>query len=143
MADQATTITADNSNSIKNNTQEIDVREALDILAARSHHDHDHDHHHPASCHHVPTKDAVHWGQRIPLGGEQEAADNDDKNIQDGDSSLKAEAIEQQRERIETERAERRIAVEQQLNSMSVLELLQVVMSAQEERVMTYRKYDE
>ena len=128
MVDQATTT----SNSSATSTKEIDVREALDILAARScHHDHHHNHNHHSACHHVPNKDAVHWGQRIPLGRGQEAANNDDGDkILDSDQSHLNETIEQQKERIETERAKRRIAVEQQLNSMTVLELLQVVMSA-------------
>ena len=132
-----------NNNKQRMSAQGIDVREALEILAARSSRTHDHsrasDHHHSAACgcHHggIPTEDAVHWGQRISLGGEQDAKDEEE-------AMAVSLSIEEQKERIAKERAERRIDVEQKLASMTVLELLQCVMGAQEERVATYRNYN-
>ena len=130
------------ANNQKTRAQGIDVRKALEILAARSC---SHDHHNHAAPHNnhstgcidiLPTEDAVQWGQRISLGGPQ---DTDDEEKETMAASI---SIEEQKERIAKERAERQIVMEQKLASMSVVELLQCVMNAQEERVATYRNYN-
>jgi len=122
------------------------VREALHILAARpSSHEHGHHEHERAppdadasslvACHDqgAPTKDAVNWGQRISLGS------NDDE---DDTGETAAASLEDQKEKLEQERAKRRAVIEEKLASLSVEELLQCIMNSQEQRVVTYRAFD-
>jgi len=140
------------TNSNSNSKQGIDIREALEILALRNpddhDHSHDHRHHHQphssslSACHEAPTKDAVHWGQRIELGesSSEDNNNNDDDNVGSHEETMAN--IEKQKDRIEKERADRRAVIEETLASMSVIELLECVMNSQEERVKTYRNYD-
>ena len=131
------------------------MREALNILAARSshHHEHhDHEHKHDtaeakssACCHGAPTEDAVHWGQRIQLGPPDDGDDDHGEGAPRttaGEESAAATSIAEQKERLEKESAKRRVEIEEKLALLSVAELLHCIMSTQERRVATYRAYD-
>jgi len=110
----------------------IDIRQALEILAARSEKE-PHSHAQKDSCHRGNApKEAAQWGQRIDLGGTEtkdEAANT-------------VESIEDQRAKLEEDRAKRQVEIEKKLESMTDKDLLSYVINSQQNRVATYRTYD-
>lgn len=107
----------------------IDIRQALEILSLRSSEPHTHsptENGDRAGCHHSAPKEASQWGQQIDLGGED----------------ITDESVEARREKLEIERAKRRIEIEEKLNSMSVKDLIGCVINSQHQRVVSYRTYD-
>jgi hypothetical protein len=137
-------------------TMGIDIRKALEILSARSqvsHHHHHHHHHNPS----VGTGDSQQQQQQQCCGGDT-VPDNTigmgqtidllaPATTKDNESSTSSriddqEVLEEQRKLLEEERRKRRLEIQNELNAMSVRELLQQVMKAQQGRVATYRDYE-
>jgi hypothetical protein len=109
----------------------IDINQALDILAQRTSEPNTHSHPENGDgvgCHHNAPELASEWGQRLDLGG--------------GDDDTSDESVEARRHKLEAERAERRVQIEDALNSMAVKDLLGCVINSQQERVVCYRTYD-
>jgi hypothetical protein len=142
-------------------TMGIDIRKALEILSARSqvsHHHHHHHHHHNPS---VGTGDSqqqqqqqqccggdtvpdntIGMGQTIDLLARATTKDKKSKESSTSSSIDDQEVLEEQRKLLEEERRKRRLEIQNELNAMSVRELLQQVMKAQQGRVATYRDYE-
>jgi hypothetical protein len=109
----------------------IDIRQALDILSQRSSEPAKEENSSIPSCgcHQNVHKDAHQWGQRIDIGG--------------GDTDVTKESeMETDVAKVQMERAERRVQIEECFSSMSVKDLIGCVISSQRERVATYRTYD-
>lgn len=132
------TITANSNDATPaSNTQGIDIRQAMEILASRTSHDHDHDHshssdEHQAGCQQSATDDAKNLGQTIDLATGETTAD----------PATIAMSMEEQKKQLDQDRKIREEQIRAHLQTMSVKDLLQAVMEAQKERVATYRTYD-
>jgi hypothetical protein len=115
------------------NNQGIDIRQALDILASRTSHDHSHSHSEgQAGCQQSATDESSAMGQTIDLASGETAPD----------PTTMAEAMEEQKQKLDQDRKAREEQIRSHLQTMSVKDLLQAVMEAQRERVATYRAYD-
>lgn len=113
--------------------QGIDIRQALDILASRTSHEHSHSHSEgQAGCEQSATDESSAMGQTIDLASGETAPD----------PTTVAEAMEEQKQKLDQDRKAREEQIRAHLQSMSVKDLLQAVMEAQRERVATYRAYD-
>jgi hypothetical protein len=124
------------------NQQGIDIRVAMEILSERSGEEHSHSEHGGPGCHHhAPKGTETMMGQTIdmneseekPASNMEEGDDDDDKNDED---------VKAQQEQLDKDRAKRKIEIEEQLQSMTLKELLHTVMDAQQNRVSTYRDYE-
>lgn len=121
--------------------QGIDIRDALAILSERSGEEHSHSENGGPGCHHHAPKGTETMGQTInmneseekPASQMEESNDDNDNNDQD---------VQAQQEQLDKDRAKRRIEIEEQLQSMTLKELLHAVMDAQQSRVATYRDYE-
>ena len=114
----------------------IDIRKALDILSARSAQPDSEHHTHTDGCCHthpdeVPTN-AKSMGQTIDMLRENHA-EVDEKAVEE------AEALQK---RVQEEREKRKLEMEQKIRSMSVKELIQCILEAQEQRVRAYTVYN-
>lgn len=128
------------------NDEGIDIRQALEILSARSTSGDDHHHHHHPSaaaaaaggCSHIHPQEvpanAKSMGQTIDLLREN--------NITDSAVVQQAQEAEALQNKVQEERAQRKQELEQKIQSMTVKELLQSVLEAQQERVRTYGLYN-
>jgi hypothetical protein len=123
--------------------QGIDIRDALEILSARSSEEHSHGHSENGEpgCHHHAPKDSKTMGQTLDMNEVEKQPEsmmeesNDDNDNSDQD-------VQAQQQQLDEERAKRRIEIEAQLQTMTLKELLHAVMDAQEKRVATYRDYE-
>jgi hypothetical protein len=115
-------------------SQGIDVTKAFDILAARSAE-------HPSTkqtmecpgCHSEVQEKFMHRGQRIDMNANDEnspSVSGEDRLLQ-----LKSELNEG--------RAKRKLIIDAKVKGMSVKEVLDVFMKLQEQRVETYRNFDQ
>jgi Tfp pilus assembly major pilin PilA len=121
--------------------QGIDIRDALEILSARSSEEHSHSENGEPGCHHHAPKDANTMGQTLDMNEtENQPASIMDESNDDNDNSDQDVQVQQQQ--LDEERAKRRIEIEAQLQSMTLKELLHAVMDAQQKRVATYRDYE-
>jgi len=126
-----------NHTSAKN--KGIDFRQALEILASRSAQGHHHHHSHDACCHHYSREappNARTMGQRIDL------LPDDTSSTTTTTTTANDKNAEELQNQVQEERARRKNEIDKALQSMSVRELLQSVMEAQQRRVETYRNYD-
>lgn len=107
----------------------IDIHKALEILSLRSSHDESVDHqNHSHDCQHHTPEGGEEMGQTIDLV--QEEVDSISKSLEERRKSLRED------------HAKRGEEIRSKLETMSVSELLNKVMEAQEDRVATYREYD-
>lgn len=114
--------------------QGIDIRQALDILSARSSHDHSHSHSgEQAGCQSSATEESKTMGQMIDLSASGKSP---------SDPKAVAKSMEEQKQQLDHERKTREEQIRAELQTMTVKDLLQAVMEAQRERVATYRAYD-
>ena len=114
--------------------QGIDIRQALDILSARTSHDHSHSHSdEQAGCQQSATNESKAMGQTIDLNSPEEATP---------DPEAVAKSMEEEKQKLDRDRKTREEQIRAHLQTMSVKDLLQAVMEAQRERVATYRAYD-
>jgi DNA repair REX1-B len=141
------------------NQSGIDIRKAIQILAARgsSRDDekinrHQHQHHTVqdscgCDCQNSPFSIAqsmqnnATMGQVIDLFG-----GNSEEDVCSATASSAATAAttpEEEKEMMKKRRQERHVEMQEQLQNMTLTELLQTVLQAQEERVATYRRYDD
>lgn len=104
----------------------IDFREALQILSDRLSQPNDHNHE-------SPPPNGVSTGQTIDLTGGTKQEEKESEPTED---------IERQRQKLQEERTQREVKIRQEMESMTVLQLLNTLMKAQSERVSTYREYD-
>lgn len=115
--------------------QGIDIRQALDILSARTSHDHSHSHSDKQDgCQKSATIESNAMGQTIDLNAPEEATIADPEAV--------AKSMEEEKKKLERDRKTREEQIRAHLQTMSVKDLLQAVMEAQKERVATYRAYD-
>jgi hypothetical protein len=111
-------------------SQGIDVRLALEILSLRSPENHDHGDEADA-CRHHASSETQSLGQVINI------APSEDISIQEETKDL----IEQQN-LLKEEREKRRSELRVKLESMSLDDLLQTVLEAQQQRVKAYHSFD-
>jgi hypothetical protein len=133
-------------------TMGIDIHKALEILSARSQVSHHHHHHHDPSvgtgdsqqqqcCGSTTISDnTIGMGQTIDLLAPTTSKDK--KSDESSSTTDDQELLEEQRKLLEEERRKRRLEIQNELNAMSMRELLQQVMKAQQGRVATYRDYE-
>jgi hypothetical protein len=112
----------------------INIRQALDILSARTSHDHSHSHSDAqAGCQQNATDESKAMGQTIDLNAPERATP---------DPETIAKSMEEERKKLDRDRKTREEQIRAHLQTMSVKDLLQAVIEAQRERVATYRTYD-
>lgn len=116
------------TSSSSSQQQGIDFRDAVAILSARSPHSsssHEH-HHHPTECHHAPISiDMKRMGQVIEVSTDPSSTNNDTKKA------------------LEEEQRVHQKKLHTTMSTMSVRELLQTVLEAQQQRVESYRTYNQ
>lgn len=124
------------------NQQGIDIRVAMDILSERSGEEHSHTSENGGpGCHHHAPKGVETMGQTIDMNeSEEKPASKMDESNDDDDKT--DEDVKAQQEQLDKDRAKRRIEIQEQLQSMTLKELLHAVMDAQQNRVSTYRDYE-
>jgi hypothetical protein len=130
-----------------NSQQGIDIRVAMEILSERSGEEHSHSHsEHGAGqgCHHhAPKGTETMMGQTIDMNESEEEKPSSamDESNDDGDDR-NDEDVKAQQEQLDKDRAKRKVEIQEQLQSMTLKELLHAVMDAQQNRVSTYRDYE-
>jgi hypothetical protein len=127
-----------------NSQQGIDIRVAMEILSERSGEEHSHSH--SDGCHHhAPKGTETMMGQTINMNESEEkkpaSSAMDESNDDDGDDR-NDEDVKAQQEQLDKDRAKRKVEIQEQLQSMTLKELLHAVMDAQQNRVSTYRDYE-
>jgi hypothetical protein len=113
----------------------IDIHQALSILSDRSNpENHSSSHDKDGGCCHGASapQNAKQMGQTIDLMAE----------TKNKEAEISGEEREKEEQRIKEERAKRRWEIHEELNSMTVQELLQAVFKAQQDRVATYKDYE-
>ena len=115
----------------------IDIHKALSILSDRANPDNDggsdSKHSHENCCHGSKApENAKEMGQTIDLMGSGSAEK----------VAISEEERQKEELRIKEERAKRREEILKQLNSMKVGDLLRAVLTAQQDRVATYKDYE-
>jgi hypothetical protein len=118
----------------------IDIQEALSILSARNsedHHSHSHTHDNndqASCCHGAPAPEsAKSMGQTIDLTA---------PNSQQPPDPQEESNNKEQQEKLEHERQKIRQEIQLALESLAVKDLLQAVLTAQQDRVAAYRDYE-
>ena len=120
----------------------IDIRQALEILSSRTPHSHnDHDHAHGKSCcgggADKPLPAALkNMGQTIDLFAPTTASSIDSSQAQSSSQTVSNNDA-------PIDPAERRQKIRDTLRNLPLVALLKMVLTAQEDRVRTYRLYDE
>jgi hypothetical protein len=121
--------------------QGIDIRVAMEILSERSGEEHSHSEHGGPGCHHHAPKGTETMGQTIDMNeSEEKPASKMDESNDDDDNN--DEDVKAQQVQLDKDRAKRKIEIQEQLQSMTLKELLHAVMDAQQNRVSTYRDYE-
>jgi hypothetical protein len=121
---------ADN-NTASSSSKGIDIRQALEILSARGDHT-------------GPIRDGPRCGccEKPPnfasLGQTIQLIDSENNG-----STTDLQEIEDLRNKVSEERAKRRNEMEEKLSSLNKEELMKCFFEAQEQRVKTYRLYDQ
>lgn len=111
--------------------QAIDIQEALTILSARTE-DPNHTHGHEGCCHGTPApEDAKGMGQTIDMTAPTPTT-----------PATEEFPNEEEQKKLQEERAKRRQEIHDEMERMTVRELLQAVMKAQQDRVAAYRDYE-
>ena len=144
LEDEMSSSTPSLPSSNDNENGGIDIYQALDILSQRQPH-HSHQQRTTTATTTSTTTsehgDACH--NHIPNGG-KDMGQNIHWMQMEGETTEDIVAtMEQQRRLIDQERQSRLVAIQTQLESMSVSELVAAVLEAQMGRVETYREYDE
>jgi DNA repair REX1-B len=142
----------------RQNQSGIDIRQALEILAARGsdgekksnvdstatghHHDAEHD---CCGCQNSPfsaqaLQNNATMGQVIDILGDDKGAEDDSAF---SSTAAAVATLEEEKEMMEKRRQHRQTEMHEQLQTMTLQELLHTVLQAQEERVATYRRYDD
>jgi hypothetical protein len=139
----------------------IDIRDALAILSARKPHDHDHhDHHHhdhhPGIGHDddlVPREELRGMGQVIDMNATTtttRTGDDDgsgggilDCEDEDGQPSSVEEEQRRRHRELDVARSRRTKEIRDEIHSMDTFGLIRTIFDAQQNRVMTYRTYDD
>jgi hypothetical protein len=112
----------------------IDVRLALEILSARASSEEEHQENHHA-CQHADISEVTKgMGQVIEL----DKSNGDD----DSDPTTTIADFDDRQKQLQAERDERRAAIQEKLQSMTITDLLGTVLEMQQQRVQTYRTYD-
>ena len=95
-------------------------------------------------CHGMTVPEHVKtMGQTIDLFAmEPSPYDNDDDDDKKEPSIERKQKQQQQQQQLEEERAKRRQKLQAELESMTIIELLQAVFRAQQDRVATYKEYE-
>mmetsp|Transcript_28780 Transcript_28780/g.44238 ORF Transcript_28780/g.44238 Transcript_28780/m.44238 type:complete len:264 (+) Transcript_28780:105-896(+) len=116
-------------------TTGIHIQDALDILTARS------------SCHHHDKEgEQKHSGggcgcnHSIPKGGESMGQSID---MLPQSQTEQQQTLEEKKQLLEQERLERSSKIKEELQNMTCVELIKTVLQAQEDRVVTYRQFEE
>jgi len=123
----------------------IDFRQALTILADRSScEEHDHD---KKGCHTHQTKELRSMGQTIDLleNSVRTATTNNNNNEITGSTTTTTTTCDeatQKKQQQEEARQKRMQEMDAKLQTMTVKELLQLVMKTQQQRVETYQIYN-
>eukprot|EP00584_Thalassiosira_punctigera_P019321 CAMPEP_0172552404 /NCGR_PEP_ID=MMETSP1067-20121228/44776_1 /TAXON_ID=265564 ORGANISM="Thalassiosira punctigera, Strain Tpunct2005C2" /NCGR_SAMPLE_ID=MMETSP1067 /ASSEMBLY_ACC=CAM_ASM_000444 /LENGTH=231 /DNA_ID=CAMNT_0013340383 /DNA_START=55 /DNA_END=746 /DNA_ORIENTATION=- len=124
----------------------IDIRDALSILSARAKDGGGGERHH----HDVVTDEMKRMGQTIDVAppNDDGGGGGEEGGVPENESppSVEEEKEEVERRRREVARSERermREEMREELRSMGVSELLRTIFMAQQERVATYREYEE
>jgi hypothetical protein len=115
--------------------QGIDIRQALDILSARTSHDHSHSHSNVQDgCQQCATDESKTMGQTIDLNALAVPAATDPEVV--------AKSMKEEKQQLHRVLKMRQTKIRARLQNMSVKDLLQAVMEAQRERVATYQSFD-
>jgi len=142
------------SSSSSQNKEGIDIRKALEILSARSSSGHDHPHDGQHNDENQLAGDSIDSNNQTQCACHKDrSAPADGKNmgqVIDLDATASSEVVSQQHKTLEAvkqqlaqERSQRQAEIEKRFNSMTTRELLQAVLETQQQRVVTYRTYDE
>ena len=136
------TLYKDMSSANRSSKDGIDIRLALEILSARSAEAHTHSENGEAGCHHHAPNGAAQMGQTIDLNQDTTNQTEDTEDDSANPVASAEETVEEKRKRVQEERDKRRADMKQKLESMSVKNLTNAVLDAQQQRVMTYREYE-
>jgi len=138
--------------------QGIDIRRAMEILAARASEPHSHsenqrdaggcDHAHgskevPEECRRMGQVIDIFEKVQVDNPDEEMVCDADaEDDVADSEAARAKKTLAEKKAALDAERSGRLEAIEIELRSMSVVELLDAVLEAQQQRVAAYRAYD-
>jgi len=151
----AAEVPSTNATTTTNAQSGIDIQKALDILADRSScpaaHNHSHNHSHEdtntegranaAGCQAYQTESLRGMGQTIDLDATAATTANNN-NGNSGEDAIEVDE-ELQREQMAEQRKQRNEELQAHLRSMTIQELLETVLETQQQRVATYKEYNE
>ena len=131
----------------------IDIRQALDILSSRTPHTHDHDHahahdHHDTRCcgggaDNPSSAELKSMGQTIDLLAPSAVSSVDFSQSSSPSQTTNTTSISTTTTTTTITPIERRQKIRDSLRDLPFIALLKMVLTAQEDRVRTYRLYDE
>jgi DNA repair REX1-B len=136
------------SNDNDDAAREIDIRKAYEILSStRGGSNGSGQDHCDEGCHTNAPREAAQWGQRVdldgPSSGTQQLQHEEESDAADATERISAEQkLEEERKRIQEERAKRAVELEEKFQSMSVPDLLGFILSTQQQRVASYQIYE-
>ena len=113
----------------------IDIHAALAILSARTPHEHHEDDHHHQSSSDPPSLPSAVDNTRAQQSSTATNEENNDDDDTEGASAVAGEERQRQQERVNE--------MQTQLATMSIPQLIKMIFAAQEERVATYRAFEE
>jgi len=141
-SEQPSTVHDSTTTTTKSSTTGIDIQDALTILSERSSQKEGEHHKHNDNINGGGGGGGCGCNQSIPKGGKSMGQTIDilePKNDKDNDEM----SLEEKKKLLEQERLERSKKIQEELQNMTSSELIKTVLQAQQDRVVTYKLYDE